>query len=356
MLVTHLLATESPQPPAAKPPLPKSDSVHPMARQDAMLAEPAPIQIPPNQPPEFSPKALHLQDLLPLQHLSDSLSPALPSQAASARPMLNPPPATPITALPNVGSYATTSQVLALAIQQVSAPSGPRPRSGSQLYQQRRLALQAGSLYTRLAPDSFYGQWRNATAQPTYDQWKTLLSQEATAMAAGQGSNRLTVVLGDSLSLWLPPELLPRNSFWLNQGISGDTTRGVLNRLSAFSQTRPNTIHVMAGVNDLKTGATDAEILSNLRQIMQRLRQQHPQARIIVHSILPTRLVSIPSQRIRILNSQIAQMTQQQRVDYLDLHPSFADGIGNLRYELTTDGLHLSRLGYQVWRIAMLAV
>lgn len=75
-----------------------------------------------------------------------------------------------------------------------------------------------------------------------------------------------------------------------------------------------------------------------------------------MHSILPTRLASIPSDRIRNLNRQIEQKSQGQQVVYLDLHPSFTDDIGDLRYELTTDGIHLSRLGYQVWQIAMLAL
>ncbi|MEM9163844.1 MAG: GDSL-type esterase/lipase family protein [Cyanobacteria bacterium P01_F01_bin.4] len=253
-------------------------------------------------------------------------------------------------------SYATTPQALSLAMQRVTVPQGPRPGSGPQLYQQRQMALQSGRLYTRLAPESFQPQWSNAVAQPTYEQWTSLLAREAGAIANGQGSNRLTVVVGDSLSLWLPPELLPRDRFWLNQGISGDTTQGVLNRLSSFEQTRPDVIHVMAGVNDLKNGASNADVLTNLQSIMQRLRQQHPEARVIVHSILPTRLESIPSDRIRALNTQIAQSAQAEGVVYLDLHPSFTDEVGNLRYELTTDGIHLSRLGYQVWQIAMLAV
>ncbi|NEP16430.1 MAG: lysophospholipase [Leptolyngbya sp. SIO4C1] len=257
---------------------------------------------------------------------------------------------------PPLLSYATTPQALSLAMQQVTGVSGPRPGSGAQLYEQRRLALQSGQLYTRLAPNTFQAQWSAAAAQPTYEQWKALLAQEANAIAAGQGSNRLSIVVGDSLSLWMPPELLPRDRFWLNQGISGDTTAGVLNRLSAFASARPDVIHVMAGVNDLKNGASDTTVLTNLNRIMQQLRQQHPQARIVVHSILPTRLASIPSDRIRALNRQIAQTARTQGVVYLDLHPSFTDNVGDLRYELTTDGLHLSRLGYQVWQIAMLAV
>ncbi|MBE9066041.1 lysophospholipase [Leptolyngbya cf. ectocarpi LEGE 11479] len=257
---------------------------------------------------------------------------------------------------PEPTAFATTPRALEVARRQIAVTPGPKPASGPQLFEQRWAALQSGSLYTRISSDSFHSQWSKATYQPSYEEWQGLLKREANAIAAGQGSNRLTVVIGDSLSMWLPPELLPRDRFWLNQGISGDTTGGILQRLSAFANTNPDTIHLMAGVNDLKNGASDQEILTNLHQIMARLRQQHPAARIVVHSILPTRWENIPGQRVRSLNAQIAQLTDYHQLDYLDLHPSFSNDTGNLRKELTTDGLHLNRLGYQVWQLALLEV
>jgi lysophospholipase L1-like esterase len=229
-----------------------------------------------------------------------------------------------------------------------------RPTSGSQLYQQRLAALSAGRTYTRLPVDSFYENWMNATQQPTYEQWIRLLGQEARAIAHGQGSNRLTVLVGDSLLLWYPPEQLSGDRLWLNQGISGDTTAGILRRLSAFSQTRPDTIHVMAGINDLRQGATDATVLNNLRQIMRQLRQTHPRAQVIVHSILPTRLAALPTERIHRLNQNIAAIAHQENVNYLDLQPDFIGSDGILRRELTTDGLHLSRSGYAILQAAIL--
>ncbi|NJL37619.1 MAG: hypothetical protein HC899_13420 [Leptolyngbyaceae cyanobacterium SM1_4_3] len=229
----------------------------------------------------------------------------------------------------------------------------PRPSSGSQLYQQRLAALSAGRTYTRLPVDSFYESWSNATQQPTYEQWTGLLGQEARAIASGQGNNRLTVLVGDSLLLWYPPEQLSSDRLWLNQGISGDTTAGILRRLSAFSQTRPDTIHIMAGINDLRQGATDEAVLTNLRQIMRQLRQTHPRAQVIVHSILPTRLAALPTERIYRLNQNIEAIAHQENVNYLDLQPNFIGTDGILRRELTTDGLHLSRNGYAVLQAAL---
>jgi lysophospholipase L1-like esterase len=231
-----------------------------------------------------------------------------------------------------------------------------RPLTGGQLYQQRLAALRAGRTYTRLPVDSFQDQWINATEQPTHQQWVSLLQQEAAAMAKGQGNGRLSVLLGDSLSLWFPTELLARDRFWLNQGISGDTTTGVLQRLSAIQDTNPDVIHVMVGINDLRRGATDTEVVSNLREIMRQLRYSHPDAQIIVHSILPTRLAALPTDRIRRLNYMIANTTTQEGVDFLNLHYAFNDEFGILRRDLTTDGIHLSLRGYESWGAVMSSI
>lgn len=230
------------------------------------------------------------------------------------------------------------------------------PASGTQLYLQRLAALKAGKLYTRLPADSFQSFWTKEvlkgglSQQPTHEQWIRLLEQEAKAVAKGQGGNRLGILVGDSLSMWFPSKGLPSSQLWLNQGISGENSGQVLKRLSAFSQTRPDTIYVMAGINDLRQGASDQVILDNIRQIARRLRLNHPQSKVILQSILPTRLAAIPNERIRNLNQQIAVIAQQEGAGYLNLHNLFADGQGQLGQDLTTDGLHLSASGYQVWQ------
>ncbi|HAX89511.1 MAG TPA: lysophospholipase, partial [Cyanobacteria bacterium UBA11370] len=56
--------------------------------------------------------------------------------------------------------------------------------------------------------------------QLNYQQWVALLEQEAQVIAE-QKPEHLAVLLGDSISLWFPNELLPPDQKWLNQGISG---------------------------------------------------------------------------------------------------------------------------------------
>jgi lysophospholipase L1-like esterase len=230
--------------------------------------------------------------------------------------------------------------------------SQPIPRSGSQLYAQRQAALRAGRLYTRLPMDSFQTAWRSASRQPTYEQWQRLLTQEANVVARWQNGRRLSVIVGDSISLWYPSDRLPTNQLWLNQAVSGETTRGVLRRLPAFSNAKPNTIYVMAGINDLRQGVADEEIVRNLWRITRTLKRHHPSAQVVLQSILPTRLNGPMNERIGQINQRLAAIAQHEKVTYLDLYADFADADGNLRADLTTDGLHLSPQGYAAWEVA----
>ena len=225
-----------------------------------------------------------------------------------------------------------------------------RPRSNAQLYAQRIASLRVGRLYTRLPVNSFRDVWRQATGQPTYEAWRWLLALEGRAVAGGQGQRRLSVMVGDSLSQWFPSDRLPSDQLWLNQAISGDTTKGVLNRLKDFAQTRPSTVYVMAGINDLKRGASDREVLSNLERIIQQLRSTHPQAQIVVQSLLPTRAVPISNAQINRVNRQLRTIALQNGAVYLDLHAQVIDANGQLQARFTTDGLHLSPDGYGVWQ------
>ncbi len=202
--------------------------------------------------------------------------------------------------------------------------------------------------------------------QLNYQQWVELLGREAD-VAARQQPKHLTILAGDSLSLWFPNELLPSEHTWLNQGISGETSRGLLNRLELFDKTKPEVIFVMIGINDLIRGVKGETILANQEQIVRYLRRVHPKAKIVLQSILPhgnekatwegrDRLLAIPHSRIRELNERLRAIAKQEDIVYLDLYPLFADADGNMKTELSTDGLHLNPQGYFVWRNALLVL
>ncbi|MGK7920856.1 MAG: SGNH/GDSL hydrolase family protein [Trichodesmium sp.] len=197
----------------------------------------------------------------------------------------------------------------------------------------------------------------------TYQQWVEQLQQEAIA-AANNRPRRLTILVGDSLSLWFPSQLLPWNRTWLNQGISGETSGGLLRRLYIFDSTRPETIFVMIGINDLIHGVSDRTLLANQRRIIGQLRAVHPGSQIVVQSILPHSgeaatwesrelLLQLPNSRIRKINRRLKDLADEEGAFFLNLYPLFTNSQGFLQSELTTDGLHLNDKGYQVWSTAI---
>lgn len=198
--------------------------------------------------------------------------------------------------------------------------------------------------------------------QLTYEQSVAILEQEAD-VAAQSHQGHLTILAGDSLSLWFPADLLPQKQTWLKQAISGDTSNGLLRRLKLFDKTQPENIFVMIGINDLIRGVRDKTILNNQRLIIQYLWRVHPNSQIVVQSILPhsgegsnweeKRRLSVSNKRIRKLNLETKAIAAEEGVKYLDIHPLFTDAQGNLRPELSTDGLHLNIHGYLVWRSAL---
>ena len=310
-------------------------------------------------PPQFSSRLQRAEAEGSVQRAEQNEQPILPrwwSVPASDTPAFTPPPAAPPVPI------GRPIRPLAETVAEVQPPAPPamtpperlavpqiRPASGSQLFSQRLAALKAGKTYTRLATESFQTTWKQADFQPDYENWVELLQREAKAMVRGQGENRLSVMVGDSLSQWFPAEWGSPHGFWLNQGISGDTTAGILRRLPAFAETRPDVIHLMAGINDLRRNRTPEETIANLTQIIRQLRETHPQAQIIVYSVLPTRLQALPTIRIQQINRALQAIAPQEGASYVDLHPLFADGQGNLRREFTNDGLHLNWRGYVLW-------
>ncbi len=200
------------------------------------------------------------------------------------------------------------------------------------------------------------------SSPPGYQQSLGQLKDDAQLVAALKPKH-LAILAGDSLSLRFPAGKLSEYQV-LNQGISGETTAGLLKRLNVFDQTQPDVIFVMIGINDLLRGRSNSEILEDQRRVIEDLKATHPGAKIVMQSVLPhaveqvtwegrDRLLAIPNHRIKTLNEGIKAIAQAESVNFFNLYPLFADSQGNLRRELSSDGLHLSTQGYEVWGIAL---
>lgn len=143
----------------------------------------------------------------------------------------------------------------------------------------------------------------------------------------------------------------------INRGISGDIAEGIDLRLDRVIAGHPAKIFFLCGVNDVSHDLTADSIASAVAAIAQKIRTETPQTKLYVQSLLPInnsfnryKKLAGKEQTIRDINTLLKPMVEQMGATWIDLYPHFADEDGNLRKELTNDGLHLLGDGYLIWR------
>ncbi|WP_248703309.1 GDSL-type esterase/lipase family protein [Curtobacterium sp. MWU13-2055] len=153
--------------------------------------------------------------------------------------------------------------------------------------------------------------------------------------------------LGDSITAqgswdsWLPDEQT------LNQGISGDTTDGVLARLDAVIAEQPEVIVLLIGTNDFGNHRASAEhVVRNVETILVTLRRELPGVRLLLVSVLPRQAEY--TAKIEEANRHLRQFVATCHAQYLDAWPALAGG-DHLDDRFTDDGLHLTDEGYRAY-------
>lgn len=142
----------------------------------------------------------------------------------------------------------------------------------------------------------------------------------------------------------------------INRGIDGDTTDGVLKRLSGITSMKPRKIFLMIGAADFIIGRSVPLITANYKMIIARIRAETPETILYIQSVLPTvyRIVPMPREQIRSLNREIKGMADNRHVVYIDLYNRMIDSTGDLEPSYSIDGVHLTGRGYLVWRDALM--
>ena len=179
---------------------------------------------------------------------------------------------------------------------------------------------------------------------------------ERDVAAAAASGEAVIVLLGDSISEGHPAHGVAGYRV-VNMGISGDKIAmepdgGVLRRLDVVGKARPRHVFLMIGVNDFwhtPPKALEAAI-ADYAQLAEALPRAVPGARIWMLSTFPTsgEYASLNA-NVQELNKHVRQLAARHRATFVDMQPLMADANGALRPELTSDGIHLSALGYDVW-------
>jgi len=157
------------------------------------------------------------------------------------------------------------------------------------------------------------------------------------------------VFLGDSITEGGPWEELFPDLPVRNRGVGGDTTEGVLKRLQQVTRAEPSKVFLLIGTNDLFRGVSEDEIVGNITEILDRLKQETPDTEVYLQSVLPR----APSYRaaIEALNARLSEVALEHGSAWVDLYTAFLDPeTGGIRAELSNDELHLLGPGYALWK------
>lgn len=159
------------------------------------------------------------------------------------------------------------------------------------------------------------------------------------------------VFLGDSitdhgeLQTYFPGEVV------LNRGIVDDKTEGVLDRIDEVVKRNPKEVYILIGINDIAEGVKVDVYKKNMEKIIQSFDQST--TKVIVQSILPVNNqdfpIKIPNKTVNQYNEVLKKIAEENGVQYVDLNQHFKDSDGQLKEELTVDGVHLTGKGYDVW-------
>jgi len=178
--------------------------------------------------------------------------------------------------------------------------------------------------------------------------------------------------LGDSITdNWRKPEQgLP---VWEKQfaplhaanfGISGDRTQHVLWRMQngELAGIKPRVVVLMIGTNNtglerdkLTPRNTTEEVVAGVTAVVQGLRTQLPETKILLLAIFPR--AEKPTDPVRLqtydINGALARLHDEKHVFFLNIGSRFLEADGTMSKAIMPDFLHPSTKGYEIWAEAI---
>jgi beta-glucosidase len=136
-----------------------------------------------------------------------------------------------------------------------------------------------------------------------------------------------------------------------NFAIAGDTTQGLLWGLhnGEGQGFQPKAIMLMIGTNNQSN--TGPEIAEGVGAVVQELRTDFPDAKILLLAIFPRGTPNDPVRdKLAEANRIIARLDDQRHVFFMDIGAKFLDADGNfLPDTFRPDNLHPIAKGYEIW-------
>ena len=132
---------------------------------------------------------------------------------------------------------------------------------------------------------------------------------------------------------------------------------GVLNRLDAILSKKPKAILLMIGINDISQDQTAEQIFEKYQRLIDRIWAQAADTKLYVQSVLPInesfgrwKTLEGKTDVVPVLNVKLRHYCERNHIAYINLFKDFIyHGTNEMRRPLTSDGLHLTYLGYKLW-------
>lgn len=165
------------------------------------------------------------------------------------------------------------------------------------------------------------------------------------------------VFLGDSITDFYPLEEFYDNLPVVNSGVSGYKTTDILSRIdSMVTIYNPTKVFLLIGTNDVPSRSED-EIVKNIQEIVKEIQSKRPKAKIYLESILPVNrsnddkidhgmVGERENDKIQSINKKLKQYAEKEKITFINLYDEFVDENNEMTLKYTTEGLHLSSLGY----------
>lgn len=162
--------------------------------------------------------------------------------------------------------------------------------------------------------------------------------------------------IGDSLTEQGWWSFLSKEKNIVNRGIGGDNTYGMLHRLPLYLDAEPSKIFFMGGVNDISANYAVEDIFANIVAMVDMIKQRVPQCELYIQSVITPNndvlaydYIKNKQSQMAELNDKLEQMCREKQVIWVDLRPVMHNEQGELRKELTKDGIHIHPEAYMLW-------
>ena len=124
--------------------------------------------------------------------------------------------------------------------------------------------------------------------------------------------------------------------------------------LDALGQKKYGKVYILLGINELGW-YNDQRFYNSYAQLIDLVRASQPGAQIYLQTLLPVTAEKsahhewLKNQKVAVYNDLIAQLAREKEVYLMDTHAALADGADALPASESTDGVHLTKSGYQCW-------